>query len=519
MKNTVLQRIFLVNYILLILYMSWHLNERQTGLESRIPLLFASLLMIDITYISACNMKENKVVSLFCGLLALDGWYVLLSFEEDLAESFVFNALSPIICYVSVKFFLMFLFQGNGYRFRKPVNVILLATCIGSLAGICMPDRIYAGLYGLQFLASWFSCLFIIIVHWKRTVFVLKSEWKCILFSVAIIGVSFLIYFFTTLEIKNHISNFGIYLPMLLFFISVHGIIRKEHNSYPISTIFSGIQALEILGVSLSLLVLITLSAGWEYEELMIAVNVLFVILYMCNIILERNLKQDESKMVKASKYNAALRQLRQEELLKTEFANFLHDDVLQDLLSVKNMTTKAHRPEVRDLIIETLDKLNIHIREQMQDYHPVILKTLTAKENYQNLIEDVSQTFPQRNIAVSFECSDALFLVEPYHLLIYRLLKELLTNVYKHSDGNRAWITLIQENSMIELWISDNGTAHADLLISADKEKHKGIVSAAEQVNNMDGTMEILDSAPQGVCIHIRIPMKGEGSYQYFIS
>ena len=32
-------------------------------------------------------------------------------------------------------------------------------------------------------------------------------------------------------------------------------------------------------------------------------------------------------------------------------------------------------------------------------------------------------------------------------------------------------------------------------------------------------GTMEILDSAPQGVCIHIRIPMKGEGSYQYFIS
>ena len=45
----------------------------------------------------------------------------------------------------------MFLFQGSGYRFRKPVDVILLGTCIGSIAGICMPDRIYAGLYGLQF--------------------------------------------------------------------------------------------------------------------------------------------------------------------------------------------------------------------------------------------------------------------------------------------------------------------------------------------------------------------------------
>ena len=192
---------------------------------------------------------------------------------------------------------------------------------------------------------------------------------------------------------------------MLLFFISVHGIIRKEHSSYPISTVFSGIQVLGILGMSLSLFVLITLSAGWGYEELMIAVNVLFVILYMCNIILGRNLKQGESMMAKESKYNAALVQLQQEELLKTEFANFLHNDVLQDLLSIKNMTTKAHRPEVRELIIETLDKLNIHIREQMQDYHPVLLKNLTAKENYQNLIEDVSQTFPQRNISVSFAC------------------------------------------------------------------------------------------------------------------
>ena len=71
----------------------------------------------------------------------------------------------------------------------------------------------------------------------------------------------------------------------------------------------------------------------------------------------------------------------------------------------------------------------------------------------------------------------------------------------------------------MIELHISDNGSAHADSLISADKGKHKGIASAAEQVNYMEGTMQISDNAPQGICIHIRIPMKGEGSYQYFVS
>ena len=73
-------------------------------------------------------------------------------------------------------------------------------------------------------------------------------------------------------------------------------------------------------------------------------------------------LKQGKSKIIRESKYNTALQQLQKEELLKTEFANFLHEDVLQDLLSVKNMMTKSHRPEIQKIIIETLDNLNIHI-------------------------------------------------------------------------------------------------------------------------------------------------------------
>ena len=154
MKNTAIKLIFWLNYVLLILYMSWHTNEGQTGIESTIPLLISSLMLIDITYISSCNIRENKVISLFCGLLALDSWYVLLSFEGDMIENFVFIALSPIIWYVSIRFILMFLFQGSGYKFRKTTNVIMLITCIGSLIGVGISDRAFACLYGLQFLIN-----------------------------------------------------------------------------------------------------------------------------------------------------------------------------------------------------------------------------------------------------------------------------------------------------------------------------------------------------------------------------
>lgn len=463
MKNTALKLLFLVNHMLLILYMSWHMHGVQVNIEDNIALLISSLMLTDITYISSCNIRESRVIWLFCGLLALDSWYLLLPAGDGAAEQMIFKAFSPIIWYVSVRFILMFLFQGSGYKFRKTAHIIFGITCIGTLIGICISDRMFAGLYGIQFL------------------------------------------------------SYG--LPVLLFFTSIHGIMLKEHSSYPLSTVFSKKQTVCIIGVSLILLVLIVLTAGGGYKEVFIAVNGGTAFIYICNIVLGVNLKQGRSRIIKESKYHAALRQLQQEEQLKTEFANFLHDDILQDLLSVKNMMTKAHRPEIQDLIIETLDNLNRHIREQMQDYHPVILKNLTVRENFQNLIETVSQSFPRQNIKVSLECPDALFLVEPYQVFLYRILKELLTNVYKHSDGSRAWVTLMQEKGKVELSVSDDGTASAGSLHTADRTKHKGIASIAEQVSNIDGNMDISDHMPCGICIHITIPMKGDVSYQYFIS
>ena len=80
MKDMVSKSLFLTNYLLIIFYISWNINERQTVMGSSVPLFVSSLMLIDVTYISSCNIKESKVINLFCGLLALDSWYLLLSF-------------------------------------------------------------------------------------------------------------------------------------------------------------------------------------------------------------------------------------------------------------------------------------------------------------------------------------------------------------------------------------------------------------------------------------------------------
>ena len=529
MKHSTQNILFFINDILLILYLSRLSGNAQTTVQGTVPLVIASFMMTDVTYLSACNLRANKVLTLFCGLLILDCWYLLLLPDAGTAAQFIFMALSPLIWYLSIKFILMFLFQGSGYKFRKSTNALLLIACAAAIAGIGLSKQIYALLYAAQFLTSWLCLAFVLLYHRKRAVFVLKSERKSILLSAAVTVAAFLVYYFATARIPYHISNFGVYLPVLLFCISVHGIVHKEHQRHPLSVLFRPGQTLFLFGVFLTVIVLRSLCMGNTLSELCIAVNLLFAFIELCSTLLEHNLKNGRSSLIRQSRYSAVLQQLQKEEQLKTDFANFLHDDILQDILSVKNMLTKAHRPEVQELLAETLDHLNASIREQMQDYHPVILKNLTIRENYQHLLDAVSQSFPQRNVIVTFECADTLFLVEPYNIFVYRLLKELLTNIYKHSDGSHAWITLSfgnnptqntdTESNLITLRVADDGTASAARLTSADTARHKGIFSITEQVHSLGGTITLSDNAPHGICIQICIPMKGEFSYEYFVN
>ena len=101
MKSITLNLLLFANSILLIMYMALAINRNMSFNATGIVSLFlSSLMLIDITYISSCNVRGNKVISLFCGLLALHSWYILLSAQDESRTGMVFSALSPVIWYV-----------------------------------------------------------------------------------------------------------------------------------------------------------------------------------------------------------------------------------------------------------------------------------------------------------------------------------------------------------------------------------------------------------------------------------
>ncbi|MDE5931943.1 MAG: ATP-binding protein, partial [Lachnospiraceae bacterium] len=128
MKEITCKLLLWTNYIFFILYLCRHVTTGAATSNGSLALTLSSLMLLSGTCISACSPGNNKVVSLFCGLLAADSWYVLLSSEKGASENLAFAALSPLICYLSIRFVLLFLFQKSAYRFQKAINIVLLMT-------------------------------------------------------------------------------------------------------------------------------------------------------------------------------------------------------------------------------------------------------------------------------------------------------------------------------------------------------------------------------------------------------
>lgn len=166
-------------------------------------------------------------------------------------------------------------------------------------------------------------------------------------------------------------------------------------------------------------------------------------------------------------------------------------------------MIRKAEQPEVKQLLLDTLTELNSSIRSQMQSYHPTLIKSLTLKENIQSLLDSLSDN---NSAAIRLDCDADIFLVEPYNMLVYRMIKELTTNALKHADATVIYVLLIQERGQITLKVTDNGKGFQPFTCQVGT--HQGLSFIREQVSLLNGTMNIRPTVGGGTTITISMPM-----------
>lgn len=515
------QALFIINQLAIIMYLIFLAsNDIELPNNSLVQLGIMTLWLFDAAYISYKNIRNNVTLKKFSLLIIIVVWYFLLGLCFDIYPIYeICKIMLSLILFQTLSFTLTFLFQDNKYKYKSIIYTVMAVFCMVTIMSKFISETACNFFLLIQFALTAFIMVFVLIVHRTRMMFILKNQKIQIFMSFVIVLVPFILYSLYFRSNAPLLDNIGAYMICSLCFASIHSIIfgtRKENVKNP----SLALVPMSIVAV-LALLSVAMFSFLFEIPSIAIFVlaNTSYLIIQIYNMLLylqtRKRIKSGEYK--RQDFYSYSLSGIRNEEALKKEISEFLHDNVLQDLLSVKMFVSKSEKLKIKELMTDTLENLSLKVRSQMEQYHPVILKSLTLKENYKNLIEAASKTFPLSNMEIVFYCHDDIFLADPYGVIIYRMMKELITNSLKHSAAKIITVSLSLKRDMITLEVLDNGMGFD--VENCNDRLHKGLVSVYDTVYSLEGNIELNSEIGQGTEIIIIMPMKGEHSYESFIS
>ncbi|HQQ83794.1 MAG TPA: 7TM diverse intracellular signaling domain-containing protein [Cyclobacteriaceae bacterium] len=142
----------------------------------------------------------------------------------------------------------------------------------------------------------------------------------------------------------------------------------------------------------------------------------------------------------------------------RRRIAQDLHDDVGNSLAAVRNMVVHAFEPSAVEKEINAIIE---NVRTISHDLMPVDFEQFP-------LVDMVSQRVTKfrldERITIDFDCTGVVVRLKPItELVIYRIINELITNVYKHARAKKAYIQFIyQENSLV-VTVEDDGVGFND--------------------------------------------------------
>ncbi|MES2780640.1 MAG: sensor histidine kinase [Bacteroidota bacterium] len=195
------------------------------------------------------------------------------------------------------------------------------------------------------------------------------------------------------------------------------------------------------------------------------------------------------------------------EEKERKRLAEELHDGIGAKLSGLKmnleylrNGAGKNTFEHTLEKIIDEIDNSINEVRELSQNLKPAFISAQNLKSALTRLIDNLSVASSiEWQIEVSIQNDPPI----DFKLSIYRMIAELLNNIYKHAGATRAFIHVIEEEKNIQILVEDNGKGIAKK-ISRDGN---GLTNLRSRVTALKGKFEI-DSSDQGTSVIIDLPV-----------
>ena len=219
---------------------------------------------------------------------------------------------------------------------------------------------------------------------------------------------------------------------------------------------------------------------------------------------------REKTDTIEAQHY---LLQGREMERLRT--ARTLHDNLLQNMLTIAFAFDEANRmakektlKEIMNAIRTTLQDQIDNLRDFCGEVRPPILVHFGVEKGIRSHVEKFQDTYPEIKVHLQLG-KDGLILPEDIRLTIFRIYIELMTNVAKHASASAVYVRFGMNQDCAELEIADNGGGFdvPDNWIDLVRHGHLGLAGVRERIEALNGSMNIRSSTA-GTIVNVSLPM-----------
>ena len=187
-------------------------------------------------------------------------------------------------------------------------------------------------------------------------------------------------------------------------------------------------------------------------------------------------------KLLYISKYMASERE---------NFARLIHDEVLQDIFAAKNYLS-LKEPKVHEAS-DLLTKLNERLRKIMKFYQTSLFEDFGMEENIHGIFENVASLYPYKTPKIDKKISSALENLRGEEVkLIALITKELVNNIYKHSEATYIFYRLYEDRGFIIMEVESDGMAHEDFKNIEDSKR--GVLLLKMLISSNEGEISYED-------------------------
>lgn len=171
----------------------------------------------------------------------------------------------------------------------------------------------------------------------------------------------------------------------------------------------------------------------------------------------------------------------------RDEFARIIHDDILQDIYASKNYLSSKN-PDIgySKNILRELEKKTRNI---MKFYQSSLFEKASLETSLLAIFDNVASLYPDKNIEITKYIDSDMTKDKRLIRLISIISKELINNVYKHSDAKYLSYKLYKKGNFIYIEMESDGASSDDF--NKIKESKRGVLLLNLLIDSNSGNIE----------------------------